>query len=230
MTLFRAFLLLCVVLAGLLLAIWRGWLDVPPRWNPWAVLDIRETPNLLTSFKLWRLQDDPALCQQALNTSSLRFTPQADSSPEVACPLNNTLRVHSSGVAFSSSFIASCPLAAAFALFEQHDLQPAAQAVFGQRVARVEHVGSFACRTIAGSQRRSQHASANALDIVGFRLADGRRISVLQDWPKEGKNAEFLRQVQQAACKRFNTTLGPEYNAAHRDHFHVDMGLWRMCR
>lgn len=230
MTLFRAFLLLCVVLAGLLLAVWRGLLDVPPRWNPWAVLDIRETPNLLTSFKLWRLQDDPALCQQALNTSSLRFTPQADSRPEVACPLNNTLRVQSSGVAFSSSFIASCPLAAAFALFEQHDLQPAAKAVFGQRVARVEHVGSFACRTIAGSQRRSQHASANALDIIGFRLTDGRRISVLQDWPKQGKNAEFLRQVQQAACERFNTTLGPEYNAAHRDHFHVDMGLWRMCR
>jgi hypothetical protein len=230
MTFFRAFLILCVVLAGLLLAIWRGLVDVPARWNPWAVLDIRETPNLLTSFKLWRLQDDPALCQQALNTSSLRFTPQPDSSPEAACPLNNTLRVHSSGVAFSSSFIASCPLAAAFALFEQHDLQPVAQAVFAQRVARVEHVGSFACRTIAGSQRRSQHASANALDIVGFRLADGRRISVLQDWPKQGKNAEFLRQVQQAACKRFNTTLGPEYNAAHRDHFHVDMGLWRMCR
>ncbi|MGG5871968.1 extensin family protein [Pseudomonas peli] len=230
MTFFRVFLLLCVVLAGLLLAIWRGWLEVPPRWNPWAVLDIRETPNLLTSFKLWRLQDNPALCQQALNTSSLRFTPQVDSSAEVACPLNNTLRVHSSGVAFSSSFIASCPLAAAFALFEQHDLQPIAQGVFGQRVARVEHVGSFACRTIAGSQRRSQHASANALDIIGFRLTDGRRISVLQDWPKQGKNAEFLRQVQQAACKRFNTTLGPDYNAAHRDHFHVDMGLWRMCR
>ena len=230
MTVFRVFLLLCVVLAGLLLAIWRGWLEVPARWNPWAVLDIRETPNLLTRFKLWRLQDDPALCQLALSSSSLRFTPQADSRPEVACPLTNTLRVHHSGVAFSSSFIASCPLAAAFALFEQHDLQPAAQAVFGQRVARVEHVGSFACRTIAGTQRRSQHASANALDIVGFRLADGRRISVLQDWPKQGKNAEFLRQVQQAACRRFNTTLGPEYNAAHRDHFHVDMGLWRMCR
>jgi hypothetical protein len=230
MTFLRVFLLLCVLFAGALLGLWRGWLDVPARWNPWAVLDIRETPNFLTSYKLWRLQDDPALCRQALSTSSMRFTPQADSSPDVSCPLTNTVRVQSAGVAFSSSFIASCPLAAAFALFEQHDLQPTAQAIFGQPVTRVEHVGSFACRTIAGSQRRSQHASANALDIVGFRLADGRRISVLQDWPKQGKNAQFLRQVQQAACTRFNITLGPEYNAAHRDHFHVDMGLWRMCR
>jgi hypothetical protein len=230
MTVFRAFLMLFVLFACLLLALWRGLLEVPPHWNPWAVLNIRETPNLLTGFKLWRLQDDPVLCQRALSSSSLRFTPQVDSSPQGVCPLNNTLRVHSAGVAFSSSFIASCPLAAAFALFEQHDLQPAAQAIFGQRVMRVEHVGSFACRTIAGSQRRSQHASANALDIIGFRLADGRRISVLQDWAKPGKNAQFLRQVQQAACTRFNTTLGPEYNAAHRDHFHVDMGLWRVCR
>jgi hypothetical protein len=230
MTFFRCLLILCVLLAGLLLAVWRGLLDVPSRWNPWAVLDIHETPNLLTGFKLWRLQDDPMLCQQALSRSSLRFTVQADSNPQVECPLTNTVRVHSAGVGFSSSFIASCPLAAAFALFEQHDLQPAAKAVFGQRVTRVEHVGSFACRTIAGSQRRSQHASANALDIIGFRLADGQRISVLRDWPKEGKSAQFLRKVQQAACTRFNTTLGPEYNAAHRDHFHVDMGLWRMCR
>ncbi len=230
MTVFRGFLIFCLVLTGLQLALWRGWLDVPPRWNPWAVLDIRETPNLLTGFKLWQLQDDPVLCQQALSRSSLRFTALADSRSDVACPLNNTLRVHRAGVAFSSSFIASCPLAAAFALFERHDLQPAAQALFGQRVARVEHVGSFACRTIGGSQRRSQHAAANALDIIGFRLADGRRISVLQDWSKPGKNAEFLRQAQQGACRRFNTTLGPAYNAAHRDHFHVDMGRWRMCR
>lgn len=230
MTFFRALLILCVVLAGLLLALWRGVLDVPPRWDPWAVLDIRETPNLLTGFKLWRLQDNPALCQQALSTSAMRYTQQRDGNPEAACPLENALRVQASGVQFSSSFLASCPLAAAFALFERHGLQPAAQVVFGQPVVQIEHVGSFACRSIAGSQRRSQHASANALDIVGFRLADGRRISVLHDWPKQGKNAQFLREVQQAACKSFNTTLGPEYNDAHRDHFHVDMGMWRMCR
>jgi hypothetical protein len=223
-------LLVLLVLLGVPLAVYQQWLDVPARWNPWAVLDIREPPNLLTGFKLWRLQDNPALCRQALSTSSVRYTRQRDGSSEAACPLENALRVQASGVQFSSSFLASCPLAAAFALFERHGLQPAAQAVFGQPVVQVEHVGSFACRSIAGSQRRSQHAVANALDIVGFRLADGRRISVLHDWPKSGENAQFLRQVQQAACKSFNTTLGPEYNAAHRDHFHVDMGMWRMCR
>jgi hypothetical protein len=222
-----------LVLSGLFgvpLAVYQQWLDVPPRWNPWAPLDIRATPNLLTSFKLWRLEDDPLLCQQALATSPLRYTALADSSPAADCPLQNTLRVQASAVRFSSSFIATCPLAAAFALFERHALQPAAQEVFGQPVVQVEHVGSFACRSIEGSQRRSQHASANALDIAGFRLQDGRRISVLRDWPGEGEAARFLRLVHKGACASFNVTLGPQYNAAHRDHLHVDMGLFRMCR
>lgn len=217
-------------LFGVPLAVYQQWLDVPPRWNPWAPLDIRATPNLLTPFKLWRLEDDPGLCRQALATSPLRYTALADSSPAADCPLQNTLRVQASGVRFNSSFIATCPLAAAFALFERHALQSAAQEVFGQPVVQVEHVGSFACRSIAGSQRRSQHASANALDIAGFRLQDGRRISVLRDWPGEGEAARFLRLVHEGACASFNVTLGPEYNAAHRDHVHVDMGLFRMCR
>jgi len=217
-------------LFGVPLVVYQQWLDVPPRWNPWAPLDIGATPNLLTPFKLWRLEDDPGLCRQALATSPLRYTALADSNPSADCPLQNSLRVQASGVRFSSSFIATCPLAAAFALFERHALQPAAQEVFGQPVVQVEHVGSFACRSIAGGQRRSQHASANALDIAGFRLQDGRRISVLRNWAGEGEAARFLRLVHEGACASFNVTLGPEYNAAHRDHLHVDMGLFHMCR
>lgn len=225
-------ILLLLLLAGLLLsvALWRGWLVLEPRWNPWAPLDVRETPNLLTRFKLWRLGEDRQLCDQALATTTLRFTRLADSLPQPGCPLENPLRVQGSDVALSSSFLASCPLAVGFALFERHGLQPAAQAVFGQPVVRIEHVGSFACRSIAGSQRPSQHAYANALDIVGFRLRDGQQVSVLHDWPKADDKARFLRRVRDAACDSFNVTLGPDYNAAHRDHFHLDMGLWRICR
>jgi len=225
-------LLLVSVLLGaaLLFALWRGWLDVAPRFNPWAPLDVRDAPNLLTGFKVWRLSEDRALCDLALATADLRFTRLPDSTPQPGCPLRNAVRVQGGSVGLSSSFMATCPLAVSFALFERHGLQPAAQRVFGQPVSRVEHVGSFACRSIAGSQRPSQHSYANALDLVGFRLRDGRRISVLHDWSGEGDNARFLRLVQDAACERFNITLGPDYNAAHRDHFHLDMGMWRMCR
>ncbi|MBJ2217377.1 extensin-like domain-containing protein [Pseudomonas sp. MF7453] len=224
---------LLLLLAGaFVLGVWRDWLPMRAEWNPWAPLDVRASPNLLTRYKLSRLQDDPALCDQVLKTSGLRVTRQADSAADAACPLRDVLRVQGAEVALSSSFLASCPLAVAFALFERHSLQPAAQAVFGQAVSRVEHLGSFACRTIynRADGRLSQHASANALDIAGFRLADGRSISVLKDWPGEGDSARFLRLVRDGACDDFNVVLSPDYNVAHRNHFHLDMGRWWVCR
>lgn len=220
-----------LIIGGGLIGVWRGWLDVPPQWNPWAPLDVQATPNWLTGYKLMRLRSDPLLCQQALGSSGLRVSPQADS-PDAKCPLISALRVQGGGVGLSSSFLASCPLAVAFAMFERHTLQPAAQQVYGQSVARVDHLGSFACRNVYNreSGALSRHASADALDIAGFRLADGRAISVLKDWPKQNRDAQFLRQVRDGACEVFSVVLSPDYNAAHRNHFHVDVGRWSVCR
>ncbi len=228
----RGFSLLLILAIALGVGVWRGWVALPAEWNPWAPLDVRAMPNLLTRYKLARLQDDPALCDQVLATSGLRVSRQADSPADAACPLRNTLRVQGADVGLSSSFLASCPLAVAFALFERHSLQPVAQAAFGQAVTRVDHLGSFACRNVynRAEGRLSQHATANALDIAGFRLADGRSISVLKDWPGEGERGQFLRRVRDAACKDFNVVLSPDYNAAHHNHFHLDMGRWGVCR
>jgi hypothetical protein len=225
-------LIILLILAAAPVAVWRGWVEVPAQWNPWAPLNITEPVNFLTRYKLSRLQADPQLCVQALAASTVRYSVQADSPADAKCPLVNVLRVQGSEVKLSSSFLATCPVAVAFAMFEHQALQPAAQASFGQAVAQVDHLGSFACRNVYGRSegRLSQHATANALDIAGFRLADGRRISVLKDWPGDSANARFLRQVRDGACKHFNTVLGPEYNAAHRNHFHLDMGRWSVCR
>lgn len=220
-----------LIIGGGLIGVWRGWFDVPPQWNPWAPLDVQAAPNWLTGYKLMRLRSDTLLCQQALGSSGLRVSPQADS-PDAKCPLIGALRVQGGGVGLSSSFLASCPLAVAFAMFERHTLQPAAQQVYGQSVARVDHLGSFACRNVYNreSGALSRHASADALDIAGFRLADGRAISVLKDWPKQNRDAQFLRQVRDGACEAFSVVLSPDYNAAHRNHFHVDVGRWSVCR
>ncbi|WP_409297097.1 extensin family protein [Pseudomonas sp. KCJK8993] len=223
-----------LVLLGalLLIGVRLGWLPLADAWNPWAPLDVRAEPNLLTRFKLARLRDNPQLCDQALATSGLRTSRQPDSRADVDCPLSNTVRVQGGDIALSSSFLASCPLAVAFALYQRHGLQPAAQQVFGQRVARVDHLGSFACRNMYHRKTgwRSEHASANALDIAGFRLSDGRNISVLRDWPKDSAEGRFLRLAREGACDAFNVVLGPDFNSAHRNHFHLDLGpLWR-CR
>lgn len=223
-------LFMLVLAAGLTFAVWQQHLELAPRWNPWARLDLREPPNLLTSFKLRRLRENRALCEQALASAPLRYAAVPDSTPVPGCPVENSVRVQGSAVRFNGPFLATCPLAAAYVLFELHGLQPAAQAVFGQPVVRVDHFGSFACRNIARSNRRSEHASANALDLAGFHLQDGTRITVARDWQGDGDKARFLRQVRDAACATFSVTLGPQYNAAHHDHFHVDMGGFGMCR
>ncbi|MHB2240765.1 extensin-like domain-containing protein [Pseudomonas monsensis] len=220
-----------LLIGGAMVSVWRGWLDVPAEWNPWAPLDVKAVPNWLTGYKLMRLRSDPELCAQALSSSGLRVTRQSDS-PGAKCPLIGALRVQGGEVALSSSFLASCPLAVAYALFERHTLQPVAQAVYGEKVIRLDHLGSFACRNVYNreSGALSRHASADALDIAGFRLASGRSISVLKDWPGQTRDAQFLRQVRDGACEAFSVVLSPDYNAAHRNHFHVDVGRWSVCR
>ena len=76
----------------------------------------------------------------------------------------------------------------------------------------------------ATPDRRSGHAIANAVDVGGFALKDGRRISVLRDWnaPRSARCSDFLQTIRASACKRFGTVLSPDYNAAHRNHLHLE--------
>ncbi|MDP0795395.1 extensin family protein, partial [Klebsiella pneumoniae] len=62
--------------------------------------------------------------------------------------------------------------------------KPLARQLMASDLRQIDHPGSFACRNIYHRQqaRRSEHATADALDVSGFRLADGRRVSVLQGW------------------------------------------------
>lgn len=102
-------------------------------------------------------------------------------------------------------------------------VQPAASELLHGRVSRVDDLGSYACRRINGDPDRgmSEHATANAIDVAGFRLNDGRRISVARDWAK-GARGVFLHRVRDGGCRVFATTLSPDFNAAHRDHLHLD--------
>lgn len=41
--------------------------------------------------------------------------------------------------------------------------------------------------------------------------------------PEKDPTSEFLHVAHNEACEIFGTVLGPDANAAHRDHFHLDM-------
>ena len=125
----------------------------------------------------------------------------------------------------------SCPMAAAFASWVRFAVGREARSMLGSPLAKVETMGSYDCRMVAGTDRLSAHATANAIDISGFVLADGRRITVLGNWVG-GTPAErdFLRAIHASACKRFGMVLGPNYNAAHRNHFHIEHTPGGPCR
>lgn len=225
-------LVIAITTAGTLYAIRTGVIKIRPEWNPWAVLEINAQPNFLTSYKLNRLSKDSALCQQVLATADITYERVDDRMTGPACGFFNAVRISRTSSKVGSPFSLSCRAAVSLAMWERHVLTPAAAKHFGQRVASIEHFGSYSCRNVYGRAKatRSQHATAEALDVAGFVLADGQRIRVLKDWEEGGERTAFLEEVRNGACRFFDGVLSPDYNAAHRDHFHFDRGPYRVCR
>jgi hypothetical protein len=223
---------LLLTVSGALYGVRSGAIDVPPDWNPWAPLDVNTEPNFLTRYKLDRLSMSTEQCQQVLATTGIEYERLDDRITGPACGFFNAVRIEKTSSRVGKSFSLSCRAAVSLALWEHHVLEPAAQRHFGQKVATLEHFGSYSCRNVYGraNATRSQHATAEALDVAGFVLEDGQRIRVLKDWEAGGESAAFLREVRTGACRFFDAVLSPEYNAAHRDHFHFDRGPYRACR
>ena len=207
---------------------------------PWAPLDLAQPTGMFTAAKIARLGDDPAACRALLTRAGIRYTALPPRLDGPQCGYDDGVRLTGGGarrIAFAPRNLGiACPVAAALAKWEWDVVQPAAQARFRSAVAEIEHFGSYNCRRISGRDAGSwsEHATADAIDIAGFRLADGTRITVARDWKTEAKGA-FLRELRDGACRLFATTLSPDYNAAHADHLHLDtanrgaMG-WRACR
>ena len=219
----------CAVAAAL---VYGDAISIPAQWNPWAPLSIADQPNVLTRYKLSRLSSDAAGCRAVLSHAQMRYTPLPDRRTGDGCGFDNAVRIEATTTGVGEPFSLSCRSAVALALWERHVMQPAAHRYFAASVARLEHFGSYSCRNVYGREddRRSQHATADALDVAGFVLSDGRRIRVLNGWRGDARDAAFLRDVHAGACRVFDAVLGPDYNAAHHDHFHLDRGSFKACR
>ena len=126
----------------------------------------------------------------------------------------------------------NCNLALAIYNWTVDVIQPMARRKFGQSIVAVHNMSSYSCRSRRGVSggRISEHSFGNALDIGGFTLSSGKKISVLKDWSSLGtlfsidRKASFLTEVHNKACRDFATVLGPAYNKAHKNHFHIDLG------
>ncbi|PEQ12025.1 extensin [Novosphingobium sp. PC22D] len=175
-------------------------------------------------------------CLADLDQSRAEFTPLPDRYYGGGCSTLGSVRLASlqgdmGEFTLTNLGPVTCEVASAFAGWARFGVDRAARQILGSPLARIETMGSYNCRTVAGTSRLSGHAKGNAIDVGAFVLEDGRRVSVLNDWTN-GTSAErrFLRVVHDSACKRFGTTLGPNYNAAHKNHFHLEADAADFCR
>ena len=219
-----------VAIAGVLLI---GGLNAyaPPQDLPWKPLTLNQPVGLATRWKLERTVEAPAACHAFLAQNAIGFTPVADRT-EGFCVLAGAGQLDSAAARLAHPPVMSCSLAAAYTLWERQSVEPAAREILGSDLRQIDHFGAYACRTLYGEPGAapSEHARGAAVDIAGFRLADGRHITVAADWNGAGPEAAFLHRVRQDACGVFHTVLSPDYNAAHHDHLHLDVGAYRLCR
>ncbi|OYX60918.1 MAG: extensin [Novosphingobium sp. 32-60-15] len=196
----------------------------------------RQPPSRDTGASITQTPQGRA-CLASLGATQANFTPLADRFFGAGCATLGTVKLgwlsgDAGRLDVTNLGPVSCPLANAMQNWARFGVDRAARQILGSPLARIETMGSYSCRNVAGTGRLSAHATANAVDVAAFRLADGRRISVLNDWNSPSPQVRaFLRTIRDSGCKRFGTVLSPEYNAAHRDHLHLESSAMRpLCR
>lgn len=174
---------------------------------------------------------ETAQCHADLRAQGVAFRPLPDRETGPGCGLAGAVQLVDIGVPVTGLTAIRCGEARAFSAWVRNAVAPAAYQLLGSELARVETYGSYACRNVAGRPYRSGHAVANAVDVSGFTLRDGRRITVLGDWRSaDAATQGFWRAVHRSACKRFGTVLSPDYNAAHANHLHLEDDRASFCR
>lgn len=174
-------------------------------------------------------------CYADLSRADVRFSALPDRDYGGGCNLTGAVQLIDFGVPVTGIKGMRCGIARSFTGWARFALAPAARQILRSDLVRIETFGSYACRNTVGTAaaytRLSGHAIGNAIDVSGFVLADGRRITVQEGWRSPDPQVrEFFRVIHASACKRFGTVLSPDYNAAHRDHLHLEDDRAGFCR
>ena len=153
-------------------------------------------------------------CLDKLARTGVKFVTEGVNRGDKDCPIFNAVKVTSfSQTAISRPQTLTCPTA--LAVNEWMTLA---------NLSYVKVDGSYNCRKARNSRIASEHSYGTAIDVYEV---DGA--SVLNDWGKPNDKGQKLRLAYEAGCKVFSNSLGPEYNALHKNHFHFDMGIGAGC-
>lgn len=183
----------------------------PPELSGAAALALKVTPP------------DDSACRTRLKRLGVDFEPLPPiSEGQCTAPLPLKVTKFADGVALPQGATLTCRTAEALARWVT-EVQVEAERTLKHPVTALELGGSYVCRgqNHDVDAKLSEHAFANAADIMGFAFA-GRANIPVKAMPDGSEEAQFLGAVRAKACGFFRTVLGPGSNAAHANHFHLD--------
>lgn len=198
-------------------------------------------PNFVAKHEPWRENEESA----CIAAGAVRQTPYIQSRSALGGPSQcgaarpfSVTGAAGGRVALRPAALLRCPMVPQVERWVSRVIEPSAQYYFGSPLVEMKVAASYACRPInhVSGGRLSEHGYANAVDISSFTLADGRTVTVKGGWWGSERERLFLRAVHDGACQEFTTVLGPNADAMHKDHFHVDLarhgrdGMKRICR
>ena len=170
-------------------------------------------------------------CLAELDARGVRYRLAAVPVSSGPCSVENPVRVTATAVPWNQPAVLTCALAARVNRFLAEAAEPLARRYLATDIARLDHVGAYSCRPVEGMAGRwSEHASGRALDVSGFLMKDGERVTVEHDWRAGGPRSAFLHALAKRACDYFNVVLTPDSDKLHYNHFHLDIGRWRLCQ
>ncbi len=222
----------------------------PPQDLPWKPLDLNHPVGQATGAKVAdfevpfsapaeQVQGATDACIQTLRDAGVEVRRAEDRDDGGFCQVQGAVTITGGAVTplKPGGLTMQCPLAVRYVIWDRQVLRPAAQSIYGSEPVSVNNFGTYSCRRIYGStevtDRPSEHARANALDIASVTLSNGRTVSVLADWDGQGPNGSegsgLLKRLRDGACRVFATVLTPDYNDAHKDHLHLDGAARGLC-
>ncbi len=166
---------------------------------------------------------EAAGCLDRLKALGVAFEAKPDITAG-ACGAAAPVRVTalSQNLSLSTPSTMVCPMAEALAKWAREAVEPAAREHLDDRLKRIAIGTHYECRPQRGGGKLSEHAFANAVDVMGFEFEKRPAVPVAPH-PDGSPPDRFQDAVQAKACAFFSTVLGPGSDAAHADHLHLDL-------
>jgi hypothetical protein len=191
-------------------------------------------PSFVVRDEPWRAEEERAcLASGQVREAPPFVTVRASLGGPSACGALKPFRMAATaggGMALEPPALVRCPMVHAIDYWAERVVAPAARRHLRGEVVGIRVAGSYSCRPMnsVNGAFLSEHGHANALDVSGFALADGRVVSVRTGWRGASWSEQsFLRAVRSGSCRVFTTVLGPGYDSLHHDHFHLDLARHR---